>query len=105
MVDDLVHPRVVRPATTVKTQAKRAIELLREAAAQGTLVLLPVGVAVGIYEALKRVPLDTVANGAAEWLTQPHASYPVLIGLAIKHAFPYLRDRFRRARTPTTSRT
>jgi RNA polymerase sigma factor (sigma-70 family) len=88
-----------RPATTVKTQAKRAIELLRDAAVKGALILLPAGGAVGIYKALKHVPLDTVADGAADWLAQPHA-YPVLIGLAIKHGFPYLRDRFKRAKNP-----
>ncbi|MFK0114215.1 RNA polymerase sigma factor [Streptomyces sp. NPDC091217] len=88
-----------RPATTVKAQAKRAIELLREAAAKGALIILPAGVAVGIYETLKRAPLETVANGATDWLNQPH-TYTVLIGLAIKHGVPYLRDRFRQARTP-----
>ncbi|UUU45097.1 RNA polymerase sigma factor [Streptomyces sp. NBC_00162] len=93
-----------RPGSTVKTQAQRALEVLREAAAKGALVILPGGALVGLYKVLEHVPFDTVSNSAIDLLTQPQV-YPVMVALAAKKGVPYLRDLYRthlgdRSRTP-----
>ncbi|MFF4492255.1 hypothetical protein ACFY0F_38305 [Streptomyces sp. NPDC001544] len=69
-------------------------------AAKGALILLTAGGAVVVYKALEEVPSDTVADDVDGRLTGPHI-YPVLIGPALKHGLPYLRDRyFKRANEP-----
>lgn len=80
-----------RPATTVKSQAKRGLELLREAAAKGAFILLPPAGVYGLFKALEQIPLDTVANGALDVLAQPHI-YVMAVGAGMKYGYAYLRD-------------
>ncbi|MCX5077706.1 hypothetical protein OG321_35095 [Streptomyces sp. NBC_00424] len=80
-----------RPATTVKSQAKRGLELLREAAAKGAFIILPPAGIYGLFKVLEQIPLDTVANGALDALAQPHV-YTVVVGAGMKYGYAYLRD-------------
>ncbi|OQR62169.1 hypothetical protein B6E66_20775 [Streptomyces maremycinicus] len=88
---------LARPGSTVKTQAHSALKQLREAAAKGVMVILPVGGAVGVYEVLDRVPAEAVESLATDLVNQPHV-YPALLGLALR-GIPYLRERFGRAKS------
>ncbi|MER7508178.1 RNA polymerase sigma factor [Streptomyces lavendulae] len=80
-----------RPPTTVKSQAKRGLEVLREAAAKGALFIFPAG-AFGLYKALEQILYDTVVNGALDALTQPQV-YTLALGAGLKYGYGYLRDR------------
>ncbi|MEF2529449.1 MULTISPECIES: RNA polymerase sigma factor [Streptomyces] len=82
-----------RPGSTVKTQAERALALLREAAAKGALIALPGAGLFGLYKVLQEVPLKTVAEGAGDLLAEP-APYTVLFALAAKQVGPYLSERY-----------
>ncbi|MFJ2821759.1 RNA polymerase sigma factor [Streptomyces toxytricini] len=82
-----------RPGSTVKTQAERALALLREAAAKGALIALPGAGLFGLYKVLQEAPLKAVAEGAVDVLGEP-APYTVLVALAAKQAGPYLGERY-----------
>ncbi|MFE9133092.1 RNA polymerase sigma factor [Streptomyces sp. NPDC007355] len=87
-----------RPASTVKTQAQSGLRRLRKAAAEGALVLVPVGGVIAAMEALRDTRVGDVTGQLFDTLTEQ----PLLLaatGVGLQHAVAFVHERVGRIRS------